>query len=91
MSDKWYSKLITSVREVYSDRIIVSDPDILSEAEEIREALAVDFVLHTYRSEIALRAFISKSAGKRMVIFNPPRSKLHSLKNLSQRKRLKRE
>lgn len=72
MSDKWYSKLITSVRDIHSDRIIVSDPDRLGEAEEIREELAADFVLHTYGSEVALRSFIGKNAGKRMVIFNPP-------------------
>ncbi len=52
MHDKWYSKLISKVKDVYIDRIIVHDQDALGGCEEIREELSGDFALHTYTSEI---------------------------------------
>lgn len=71
MSTKWYQYFLTKVREAYSDNIIIIDDDNIGLYEGIGKALSANFTIHHYSSEFALRLFLNKHTGKRIIIFKP--------------------
>ena len=67
----WYEPLISKVEQTYSDLAIVADGDGLGQDSAIRRALEEHFVLHDYRGELPLRAFLDGRDERRAVIFKP--------------------
>jgi len=59
MEEKWYTKLLTQVRNSYDGILVVSDPDNLGSVPEIQEQLKQDFHIHNYKNELKLRGFLS--------------------------------
>lgn len=59
MEEKWYTKLLTQVRNSYNGILVVSDPDNLGSVPEIQEQLKQDFHIHNYKNELKLRGFLS--------------------------------
>jgi hypothetical protein len=81
MEEKWYTRLLSQIKNSYSGILVVSDPDNLGSVPEIQEPLKLDFHIHNYKSELKLRGFLLtcknletpqgtvESSAKRLIIF----------------------